>query len=62
MLAACPRGFFAVAVDPQTMRDTIIAQGPANPNFSNATMVLPIGNEFWIGTFSGDRIGYGTLE
>jgi hypothetical protein len=62
MLAACPRGFFAVAVDPQTMRDTLIAQGSANPNFSNATMVLPIGNEFWIGTFSGDRIGYGTLE
>jgi hypothetical protein len=62
MLASCPRGFFAVAVDPQTMRDTIIAQGPANPTFSNATMVLPMGNEFWIGTFSGDRIGYGSLE
>jgi hypothetical protein len=31
-------------------------QTPATPNFSNATMVLPVGKEFWIGSFSSDRI------
>jgi hypothetical protein len=55
-LAACPRGTIAVAIDPKTMRDTVIVETTANPGFSNATMVLPVGREAWIGTFSGDRI------
>jgi len=45
-----------VAIDPKTMRDTVIVETTANPSFSNATMVLPVGREAWIGTFSGDRI------
>jgi hypothetical protein len=61
-LSTCPRGFVAIAVDPATMKDTVIAQGPANPAFSNATMVLPFDGRFWIGTFSGDRVGHGTLR
>jgi hypothetical protein len=55
-LAACPRGTIAVAIDPATMRDTVVVQTPATQSFSNATMVLPVGREAWIGTFSGDRI------
>jgi hypothetical protein len=55
-LAACPRGSVAATIDPRTMRDTIVAQTPALRAFSNATMVLPVGNEGWFGTFSGDRI------
>jgi hypothetical protein len=61
-LATCPRGFIAISVDPATMRDTVLAEGPANPAFSNATMVLAFDKQFWIGTFSGDRVGHGVLR
>ncbi len=51
-----------MAIDPATMQDTLVADGPTNPAFSNATMVLSVGKQFWIGTFSGDRVGYGALR
>ncbi len=60
--STCPRGFVAMAIDPVTMKETLLAKGPANPAFSNATMVLEVDKRFWIGTFSGDRVGYGTLR
>ncbi len=60
--AACPRGFIAATIDPQTMRDVEIASGPANAAFSNATIALEVGDEIWIGTFSGDRIGYVSVK
>jgi hypothetical protein len=61
-LSTCPRGFIAMSIDPATMKDTLYAQGPANPAFSNATMVLPVDRQFWIGSFSADRVGHGTLQ
>jgi hypothetical protein len=61
-LAACPRGTIAVAIDPATMRDTVIVETPATPVFSNATMVLAVGREGWIGSFSGDRIARAPLR
>jgi hypothetical protein len=61
-LASCPRGTIAIAIDPVSMKDTVLVQTPAIPTFSNATMVLPIGREFFLGTFSGDRVGHGTLK
>jgi len=61
-LGSCPRGTIAVSIDPKTMRDEIIVETPANPAFSNATMALLVGKEFWLGTFSGDRIGHGMLR
>lgn len=60
--ATCPRGFVAMAIDPVTMRGAPVASGPPNPAFSNATMVLVVGKQFWIGTFAGDRVAYGTLR
>ena len=60
--SSCPRGFVAMAIDPVTMKETLVVKRPANPAFSNATMVLTIGQQFWIGTFSGDRVAYGTLR
>jgi hypothetical protein len=56
ILSACPRGTIAVAIDPATMANTVVVQTDATAAFSNATMVLPVGNEYWIGTFSGNRI------
>ena len=57
--ASCPRPFTVVAVDPASMQVDVIATGPANPNFSNITMALPVDGELWIGTFAGDRVAYG---
>ncbi len=61
-LSVCPRGTIAVALDPRTLRDTVVVQTPVVPAFSNATMLLPIGREFWLGTFSGDRVARGALK
>ena len=60
--ASCPRPFTVLAVDPQSMRDRILASSPAQPQFSNVTMALEIGTELWIGTFAGDRIAYRNLD
>jgi hypothetical protein len=61
-LSTCPRGFMALAIDPKTMKDTLVAQSAAIPTFSNATMILAFDKQFWIGTFSGDRIAHGKLR
>lgn len=58
-LATCPRGTIAAAIDAKSFRDDIILDTPAVPAFSNATMVLPMGRDLWVGTFSGDRIARG---
>jgi len=55
---SCPRGVIVAEIDPETLQDSELVRGPANPDFSNATMALQVENEVWIGTFSGDRIGY----
>lgn len=60
--STCPRGFIAMAIDPASMQETLVADGPTNPAFSNATMVLLVNKQFWIGTFAGDRVGYGVLR
>jgi hypothetical protein len=61
-LSTCPRGFMALTIDPKTMKDTLLAESPAIPAFSNATMALTFDRQFWIGTFSGDRIAHGRLR
>jgi hypothetical protein len=61
-LSVCPRGTIAIEVDPATMEYRVLAETPDSPAFSNATMVLPVGDRFWIGTFSGDRIAHGPLR
>lgn len=60
--ASCPRAWTAVAIDPQFMEVETIDSGPANSQFSNITMALPVNGELWIGTFAGDRIAYRVLE
>ena len=60
-LSVCPRGTIALAIDPASMQHSVLLETPANPAFSNATMVLVQGRLFWLGSFSGDRIGHGVL-
>ncbi len=61
-LGSCPRGTIAMEIDPQTMKDTLVVQTQTNKAFSNATMVLVQDGQFWLGTFSGDRIAHGPLR
>jgi hypothetical protein len=61
-LATCPRGSIAIEVNPATMAHRVLVETPAIPAFSNATMVLPVGNRYWIGTFRGNRIAHGPLR
>ena len=61
-LAACPRPSIAVAIEPATMRDTVIATTSADAKFSNATMVLTVAGQAWIGTFSGNKIARAPLR
>jgi hypothetical protein len=56
ILASCPRGTIAIAVDPATMESRLLFETPAFDEFSNATMVLPADGRLWVGTFSGNRI------
>jgi hypothetical protein len=61
-LAACPRGSIAAAIDRRTLKDTIVLETPPLREFSNATMVLPVGRQAWLGSFSADRIAVGVLR
>jgi hypothetical protein len=61
-LSTCPRGSIGMAIDPETMKTTTLVETRANPRFSNATMVLVEGEQYWLGTFSGDRVAHGTLK
>lgn len=58
----CPRAFTVWSADPETLEGRVIATGPANPQFSNITMALPVGDELWIGTFHGDRVAYTAMS
>jgi hypothetical protein len=60
-LSSCPRGTIAIEIDPATMEWDVLAQTEALAAFSNATMVLPIGDEFWVGSFNGDRVLHGPI-
>jgi len=55
-IATCPRPFKAFAIDPDTMAVEEISSGPATESWSNATMALEVGDDVWLGTFSGNRI------
>jgi hypothetical protein len=61
-LRSCPRASIAIAIDPVTMKDTVLVDAPANPAFSNVTMILTTGDRFWLGSFSGERIAHGSLR
>jgi hypothetical protein len=61
ILAACPRGTIVIEVDPATMAAEVLVETPAIESFSNATMMLPVSSEYWIGTFSGNRVAHGPL-
>jgi hypothetical protein len=44
------------------MQGEVVATGPANKDFGNITMGLPIDDVLWIWSFWGDRISYASLK
>lgn len=56
--ASCPRPFRVWAFEPRTLAATRVAEGDANPAFSNITMAVPVAGTWWIGTFGGDCVAW----
>lgn len=58
--AGSPRsaGWSVVEVDPATLKARRIAGTDRSPGMQGVSVGLDVGNEIWIGTFSGDRLGY----
>jgi sugar lactone lactonase YvrE len=50
-------GWSVVRVDPAKLEARRIAGAPAGTALGGVSVALPAGDEIWIGTFSGDRVG-----
>ena len=46
------------AIDPETLEFSRILVQPAVPGFIAATTAIQIGDELWLGSYRGDRLGY----
>lgn len=55
--ATCPRGSVDATFDPVTLKEVERWSARADQAFSNATMALNVGDDVWLGTFSGTRFG-----
>jgi hypothetical protein len=45
-----------VRVDPETLKVVELINQPNTAAFASGTVAIPIGNDFWVGSFRGDRI------
>jgi hypothetical protein len=54
----CATGWSVAVIDPSTLQATRVAGADQNAALQGASTALPVGNEIWIGTYNGDRIGY----
>lgn len=53
---ACYMGSGGVKIDPKTLQTKRLVTYAGNESFEGGTTVLDVGNEYWIGSFKGDRI------
>lgn len=58
---SCHRGWAVAAIDPRTLAVTPVASGPADPDFSNVSTGLFVGDELWLGSFRADRLAWRKL-
>ena len=54
----CNTGWSVISIDPQTLSAKRVTGVDQTAALQGASSVVPVGNEFWIGTYGGDRIGY----
>lgn len=55
--SGCTLGYTVAALDPRSLKVTILAHCPGGGGFGNASGALRVGKEIWIGTFRGSRVG-----
>ncbi len=54
----CSTGWSVVEIDPQTLATRRVTGVDQNAKLHDASVGLPVGDEVWVGTYSGDRVGY----
>jgi hypothetical protein len=57
----CHRGYVVAAVDPRTLRFTVLAYAEPNPEFNGVTTGLIVGSRLWLGSYQADRLAYRDL-
>jgi len=45
-----------VKIDPKTLKVSNVVNNPPVGPFSAGTVAVEIGNDYWVGSFRGDRI------
>ena len=54
----CATGWSVIEIDPDTLETKRVAGVDQNAALQGASTGLAVGDEIWIGTFRGDRVGY----
>lgn len=54
----CQTGWSVIEIDPDTLDATRVTGVDQNAALQGASTALAVGDEIWIGTFRGDRVGY----
>jgi hypothetical protein len=57
----CHRGYVVAAVDPRTLRFTVLAYAEPNPVVNGITTGLIVGSRLWLGSYQADRVAYREL-
>jgi len=57
----CPRGWVVDAIDPKTMRITEVTRGPAAPPYTGSATAMPVGENIWLSSFTGDRVAWRSM-
>lgn len=54
----CVSGWAVIEIDPETLQVTRVVEVDGSAALQGASTALEVGNEIWIGTYNGDRVGY----
>jgi hypothetical protein len=54
----CPLAPAVGALDPATMKLSMVYRGPAEPGFSGLSSALIVGKTLWLGSYMADRVAY----
>lgn len=54
----CNTGWSVIRINPQTLSAVRVTGVDTTAALQGASSVIPVGKEFWIGTYAGDRIAY----
>ena len=58
----CDQDYGFVEVDPEGLQILKVVEKDGSPEFGSASTVIRVADEYWIGTFRGDRLGRMTVE